>query len=114
MLHFSLLACFYFCLLYQASSNFIGGLGLRVPPLNGTADSKFIVRPMEATLIGDDVAMGLQFIKNRRLIVQGQEPQSQTIKEIRGLPGKFKFIITQESMSRSCKEHKAKNIKQRI
>ena len=36
--------------------------------------SKFIVRPMAATLIGDGVAMDLQFIKNRRLIVQGWDP----------------------------------------
>ena len=37
--------------------------------------SKFIVRPMPATLIRDGVAMGLQFIKNRRLIVQERDPQ---------------------------------------
>ena len=53
-------------------------MGLLVLPLNGSAGSKFIVRPMKATLIRDGVAMGLQFIKNRRLIVQGQDQQPQT------------------------------------
>ena len=47
-----------------------------VPFLNGPDGSKFIVRPMAATLISDGVAMGLQFIKNVRLIVPEREPQS--------------------------------------
>ena len=34
-----------------------------------TDDSKFIVRPITATHIRDGVAMGFQFIMNRRLIV---------------------------------------------
>ena len=61
---------------------FRGGLGLRVPSPNGTAGSKFIVRPMTATLIKDGVAMDLQFIKNRRLIVLGRGTQPQTAYEI--------------------------------
>ena len=54
-------------------------LGLRVPFLNGTAGSKFIVRPMTATLIRKGVAMDLQFIKNRRLIVRKRSPQPHTV-----------------------------------
>ena len=46
-----------------------------VPFLNGTDGSKFIVRPMSAALIRDGTTMDLQFIKNRRLIVQEREPQ---------------------------------------
>ena len=49
--------------------------GLMVPSTNGTAGSKFIVQPMTATLIRDGVAMGIQFIKNRRLIVRGWNHQ---------------------------------------
>ena len=49
--------------------------GLKVPSPNGTAGSKFIVQPMTATLIRDGVAMGIQFIKNRRLIVRGWNHQ---------------------------------------
>ena len=53
----------------------LGGFGLRILSPNGTAGSKFIVRSLAATLIKDGVARGLQFIKNRRLIVRGQNPQ---------------------------------------
>ena len=52
-------------------------MGLQVPFLNGSDGSKFIVRPMEATLIRDGVAIGLQFIKNHRLIVQKRDLQPQ-------------------------------------
>ena len=45
---------------------FGAGLGLRGLPVNATDCSKFIVRPMTATLIRDGVAIGLQFIKNVR------------------------------------------------
>ena len=51
-------------------------MGLQIPSLNGTSGSKFIVRPMSATLIRDGVAMDLQFIKNRRLIVHGYWPRA--------------------------------------
>ena len=52
-----------------------GQVGAAGPSLNGTSGSKFIVRPMSATLMRDCVAMGLQFIKNRRLIVQERDLQ---------------------------------------
>ena len=64
------------------SGNLQGGMGPQVPSLNGTSGSKFIVRPMSATLMRDGVAMGLQFIKNRRLIVQERDPQPQPAKRI--------------------------------
>ena len=46
-------------------------MGPQAIPVNGTDGSNFIVRPMAATLINDGVAIGLQFSKNRRLIVYG-------------------------------------------
>ena len=61
---------------------FVCGMGPRVPSLNGTDGSKLIVRPMAATLIRDGVAMGLQFIKNVRLIVQGWDPLAPSAAEI--------------------------------
>ena len=72
------------CLTAQSGGvgGFPGRLGLQIPSLNGTDGSKFIVRPIPATLIRDGVAMGLQFIKNRRLIVQERDLQPQPATEI--------------------------------
>ena len=63
-----------------------------VPFLNGTDGSKFIVRPIAATLIRDGVAMGLQFIKNHRLIVQERDPQPGLVPESRGFYNRNTFV----------------------
>ena len=62
------------------------------PFLNGTDACKFIVRPIEATLIKDGVAMGLQFIKNVRLIVQERDTQTGLAVESGSLYGGNTFV----------------------
>ena len=84
-----------------------------VPKWHG--GSKFIVQPMTATLIKDGVAMGFQFIKNRRLIVWERYPQPKLPNEYESseeVPGHLS-IQGMRKLRRNIRKHWAKLVKQK-